>query len=150
ELGRFNNTSVISVDVQDGWKTIVGDLVFNTTQPLLDGLRVTVQGSHNQTGLGTYEQYGRFEGQHSFTFRVEPGASYPDGTAGEVPQNTTSFRFNVYPHSHAWHTACIAGVACFLGVGAGLNVEFDLFVTVFYGAPAPEGFTLQQVDEGEA
>jgi hypothetical protein len=144
ELGRFNDTSALTVDVQDGWRTIVGDLVFDgSSQPLLDGLRVTVKGSHNQTGLGTYEQYGRFDGRGSFTFRVEPGATYPDGTAGEVPQNTTSFKFNVYPHSHAWHTLCVAGGPCFLGVGAGLNVEFDLFVTVFYGAPAPEGFTMR-------
>ncbi|MEA3203615.1 MAG: CarboxypepD reg-like domain [Thermoplasmata archaeon] len=144
ELGRFNTTNSVVVDVEDGWRTVVGTLVFDPSgQPGLDGLRVTVQGTHNQSALGTYQQYGRFDGQDSFAFRLEPGATYADTTAGPVPQNTTAFKFEVYPQSHLWHVVCVPpgeGGTCFLGLGAGLDVGFDLYVTTFYGQPAPDGF----------
>jgi hypothetical protein len=147
DLAQFNSTSTVVVDVQDNWKTVVTDVVFDgSTQPLLDGLRVTVQGTHNQSALGTYQQYGRFNGPHPFTFRLEPGASYDEGTGGPVPQNTTAFRFNVYPQSLLWHaTPClpVPVPTCFLGVGFGVDVQFDLYITTFYGKPAPDGFTLR-------
>lgn len=145
DLAQFNSTNSVTVDVQDGWRTVVADVVFDaSSQPLLDGLRVTVQGTRNQSALGTYQQYGRFDGKESFTFRLEPGATYDDTTAGAVPQNTTAFRFDVYPQSLGWHAVCDpSGGTCFLGVGAGTDVQFDLYITTFYGAPAPSGFTLR-------
>jgi hypothetical protein len=146
ELGLFNSTNSVTTDVQDGWKTVVTDVVFDTSsQPLLDGLRVTVQGTHNQSALGTYQQYGRFNDTKSFTFRLEPGATYPEDTGGPVPQNTTAFRFDVYPQSKGWHAVCAppGSGTCFLGVGFGMNVQFDLYITTFYGQPAPDGFTFK-------
>ena len=132
--------------VRPGWQTLVLDVVFDPgAQPGLDGLRVVVRALSDSASLGEYGQYGRFNGSASFTARLEPGATYPDGDA-PLPANATSFRIDVYPHSHGWHTACdpTGTEGCFLGAGAGLDVAFDLFATAFYNGPAPEGFSLRE------
>jgi hypothetical protein len=36
------------------------------------------------------------------------------------------------------------GSECFLGVGAGKDVQFDLYMTVFYVQKAPDGFTVRK------
>ncbi|HEX2066136.1 MAG TPA: carboxypeptidase-like regulatory domain-containing protein, partial [Candidatus Thermoplasmatota archaeon] len=124
-----------------GWRTIVVDTRFDDgSHPLLDGLRIAVRGARAPGGGGEYEQFGRWHNATSFTVRLEPGGTYPDGT-GPLPGNFTGFRVDVYPHGKAYHAACAAD-RCFLGAGAGIDVTFDLFVTVFQGEPAPPGFTM--------
>jgi hypothetical protein len=144
----FSTNSSTLLLVDNNWKTVVTDVVFDPgTQPALDGLRITVRGSHNVSSLGAYQQYGRFNASHPFTFRIEPGATYPDGTGGPVPENTTVFKFDVYPQSKEWHKVCEVppvGSECFLGVGAGKDVQFDLYMTVFYVQKAPDGFTVRK------
>jgi hypothetical protein len=141
----FNDTSVTYVPVLQGWQTIVVDVVFNPEeQPLLDGIRLTVRGSYDSENFGTYQQYGRFFSPEPFTFRIEPNGTYDKGDA-PVPANTTQFQFNAYPHSKGYHTVCAPAPAslCLLGVGTGLDVSFDLYLTVFYVEAAPEGWTLR-------
>lgn len=143
----FNTTSNALLPVEDGWRTVVVDVVFDpAAQPAMDGLRVTTLGSHNASSLGNYQQYGRFHDAKPFTFRIEPGQNYTDDTAGPVPSNTTVFRFEVLPQSIAWHAVCVppGSATCFLGVGVGHDVSFDLYITTFYGKPAPTGFTLRK------
>lgn len=140
-----NTSTILPVDAQ--WRTVVADVVFDASkQPGLQGLRVTVQGTSDQSELGTYQQYGRFNGTSSFTFHLEPGGAYPEGIK-PVPTNTTQFRFDVYPQSLGWHATCQppapASGPCLLGAGAGTDVEFDLYLTTFYGRAAPAGFTLR-------
>jgi hypothetical protein len=141
-LFEANQTTLVGV--KPGWRSVVGDLVFDAaSEPGIDGLRVTVRGALDAGDSGSYEQYGRFNDTRSFTFRLEPGGTYPDGTE-PVPGNTTAFEFAVYPQSHLWHATCDAGVPpCLLGVGFGTDIEFDLYVTAFYGKAAPEGWSLQ-------
>lgn len=130
--------------VRPGWNTTVVDVVFDASaHPGLAGLRLTVRGHGDAAQLDAYEQYGRFYAPQSFAARLDPGATYEDGTA-PIPANTTYFGFDVYPHSHGYHAACEPVTnQCPLGVGAGMDVPFDLYVTVFYGAPAPEGYSFQ-------
>ena len=140
----FEANQTATVGLEYGWRTVVADLVFDTaSQPGIDGLRVTVRGTRDADDTGEYEQYGRFNGTASFTFRLEPGVQYPEGTQ-PVPGNLTGLEFAVYPQSHLWHAACDPSSGrCFLGVGAGTDVQFDLFVTAFYGEPAPAGWSLR-------
>ncbi|MEA3143582.1 MAG: Carboxypeptidase regulatory-like domain [Thermoplasmata archaeon] len=140
-LFKANFSALLPLD--PSWRTVVADVAFDpASAPLLDGLHVTVRGSHNSSALAEYEQYGRFSGAQPFQFRVEPGMSYPDGTSA-VPENTTLFKMDVYPQGMGYHAACVPpgeGGTCFLGVGAGQDFEFDLYLTVFYVDPAPAGF----------
>ncbi|MGB1585495.1 MAG: carboxypeptidase regulatory-like domain-containing protein [Thermoplasmatota archaeon] len=128
------------------WQTLVVDVVFDITgQPGLEALRTVFSGLTDPNALTSYEQFGRFQGATSYTFRIEPGASYPDGDA-PVDGNITAFRLNVYGQGHGWHATCDATGqpdTCTLGVGAGIDVRFDVFVTAFYVEPAPEGWSFQ-------
>jgi len=124
------------------WNTTVVDLVFPsdaTTQPGVGGFRLSVLGNSQDAPLGTEFLYGRFSGHRSFTTRLDPGTSYPDGTR-PVDNSTSRFRMEVDPLG-----ACAPDPVgqCADGAGAGTNVQFDLYVTVFYGLPAPPGFTIR-------
>ncbi len=127
------------------WRTVVLDMDFDeASQPGMDGLRITVRGTSDADRLNDYEQYAKFYGGQ--TYRLEPGAEYEDGT-GPVPQNATTFEYQVYPRSHGYHAACVPaapipfGGTCFLGVGAGIDVAFDLYATAFYVDPAPDAWS---------
>lgn len=128
--------TVFEARVEPNWRTVVLDLDFDgEAHPGLDGLRVTVRGATDRADTGTYEQYARLYGAD--TYRIQPGGEYEDGT-GPVPQNATTFQFEVYPHSHAYHP----GGAGLLGVGLGVDVTFDLYATAFYVDGAPDGWSL--------
>ncbi len=118
------------------WSTAVVDLDFDP-QPGLDGLRLTLRARNDADQLGSYEEYGKFHGPESFSFRIEPGQVLPEGDR-PIPANATSLQLDVYPQGHLWHP----GGVPVLGVGAAQNVQFDLYVTTFYVEPAPAGFTL--------
>lgn len=143
----FHNESAFLFGTELGWRTIVMDLVFDAeNNPGIDGMRLTLRGANSTAALDSYDQYGRFYGQSSFSSRVEPGGNYTDGTTS-VPANVTAFKLEVYPQGHGYHAVCAPDLPehpaeCFTGVGAAVNLRFDLFVTIFYATPAPEGFTL--------
>ena len=138
----LNGTFSTQLPVGLNWKTVVVDVVFDPAkQPGTDGLRTTVRGTFDSHQLGTYVDYAQFIGAEPFQFRIEPGAAY-EGGDNAVPSNTTQFQFDTYPQSKGWHTVCTP--FCTLGVGAGLDVEFDLYMTVFYVEPAPESWSIAE------
>lgn len=142
QASLFDDISTFEAGVNTGWTAAVLDLDFDpNANPGLDGLRITVQGRNDADKLNAYQQYGRFHGSEPFTVLLEPGQTYEDGNE-PVPANATSLQFEVYPHGHGYHAACVPVFAiCPLGVGTGLNVRFDLYVTLFYG-PVPDGYSL--------
>lgn len=125
---------------EPNWKTMVVDVVYDGGHPGIAGLRTAVSATLDSNELGSYEKYGDFSGPESFTFHIEPGATYSEGVP--IPSNATGLRLNVYPLSHGYHATCddISG-PCFLGVGAAVDVQFELIVTLWYVEPAPEGWT---------
>ena len=138
----FEATNKFEFEVDAGWQSMVLDIEFSTP-PGLDGLRVLLQGLEDQSQLLVYEQYGKWNSSTSFTIRIDPGQEYPEGDA-PVPANRTAFRVEVLPHSHGYHQICDpSGDTCFLGAGAAIDWEFEVFVTAFYVTSAPEGFTLR-------
>jgi hypothetical protein len=144
----LEDQSVFETALGPRWATAVIDLDF-ATQPGLEGLHVTVRGRNDADKLATYEQYGQFHGTESFSFRVEPNQTYDGNTAGPMPANATALQIDVYPEGYGYHALCSDPVPdavpagnCPLGVGAAVNVSFDLYVTVFFVDPAPEGFSL--------
>ena len=142
----MDNTSAFRFAFQPGWRSIVIDVVFDPeANPGMDGLRVAVRKASDAAALDDYEQYGRFHGDAPYTIRLDAGATYPDGD-GPIPGNLTGLLLDAYPQGHAWHAVCDpTGVdgRCLAGAGAGANIDFALYATVFYVEPAPEGFTLR-------
>jgi hypothetical protein len=142
----LDNTSSFRLAMEAGWRSIIVDVVFDPeANPGMDGLRLAVRGPRDGDALDRYEQYGRFHGSAPYTVRLDAGEAYPDGTA-PVDGNQTALVLDAYPQGHAWHAACdptgLDG-RCLAGLGAGANIDFSLYVTVFYVEPAPEGFTLR-------
>jgi hypothetical protein len=88
-------------------------------------------------------QYGRWHAPTSFVARLEPGGNYTDGTE-PVPAEATGFQVDIYPHSHGYHPTCIPVFGCPLGVGAAVNVDFDVYATLFYVDPAPADYSFLQ------
>lgn len=140
--GIFQDTSTFQLGLRPRWQSVVTDVVFDPgASPGVDGLRLVVRGLGGSDQLNDYQQYGRYHGVESFTARMDVNATYEDGV-GPVPANLTAIELVVYPQGYAWHDACAEGT-CFAGVGAGADVEFDLYVTVFYNQSAPAGYTLR-------
>ncbi|HUR64126.1 MAG TPA: carboxypeptidase-like regulatory domain-containing protein [Candidatus Thermoplasmatota archaeon] len=144
----LGNQTRFSFLLAAGWRTTVVDVLFDPkANPGLDGLRLTVRGQGQADQLDTYQQYGRFHSPKPFTARLEPGGDYTDATA-PVDANITRFLLDVYPQGQLYHQACVPATParpaqCALGAGAGANIEFDLYITVFYVTPAPDGFTIR-------
>jgi hypothetical protein len=134
----FDDVSAFDLPVGPGWRALVVDVDFDPgAHPGIDGLRLAARGASDPGEAGQYEQFGRFNGSEPFTVLLRPGAEYPGGS-GPIPATTSLFHFDVYPHSHGWHPGGL-GV---LGVGAGVDVAFDVYATVFYNQEAPAGYTL--------
>lgn len=146
--GVLGNQTEFDFGLTANWTTTVVDVVFDANaNPGLDGLRLVVRGQGDADRLGTYRQFGRFHNATSYTVRLEPGHTYPDGTA-PLDANLTRMVLDVYPQGRLYHEACVPPTPvhageCALGAGAGTNIAFDLYVTVFYVTPAPPGYTLR-------
>lgn len=140
-------TDAFDLRLEAGWKTAIIDVVFNPdAHPGLDGLRLSANGRDAQANVWVYERYRTVHGADPFTLRIDAGAEYETGFVA-VPINATDMQLNVYPHSHGYKQVCDPGIydgSCFLGLGAGAQVEFELLVTVFYIEPAPDGWTSLQ------
>ena len=137
--GAFQADNVFDYTTEPGWQTMVLDVVFDQAdQPLLDGIRLALPGGGDSNALNEYEQYGRFYASQSYTVRIEPGGEYEEGS-GPVPADVTAFSIESFPHGHGYHPAGIG----FLGVGAGIDVTYHLYVTTFYVEEAPDGYSFQ-------
>ncbi len=133
----FSTESEFLFAVEDDWANIVVDVKFDaTSHPGIAGLRAQLGAPEDPDALTEYEKYGDFTGAQTFTFMVEPGADY----GGDRPmlRGAGDIHLEVYPLSHGWHATCDA--TCLLGVAAGVDIQFDLFVTIFY-EPAPAGWS---------
>lgn len=139
-VGPFADTSTFQLPLRANWQAIAIDVDFDlSTNPGLEGLRLVVRGIDDPDSTAEYQQYGRFSGAEPFTAVLDVGGTYPDGSA-PVPSSLTALQLVVYPQGYGWHATCAA--YCALGVGGGIDVAFDLYVTVFYNQPAPAGYTL--------
>jgi hypothetical protein len=143
----FEDTSVFEVGLGRRWKTIVVDVDFDgDSHPSVEGMRLTVRGVNDADQLNEYQQYGRFYGEAPFTARLDVNGTYEDGVA-PVPENLTLAELVAYPQGYGYHALCTppapdTGSPCPNGAGFTTDLRFDLYVTVFYNVPAPEGYTL--------
>lgn len=138
--------SIFEHGLADGWATVVVDVSFDSgAEATYDGLRVSAKAPGDSDELSAYQKFGSFHGSESFTFRLEPLQEYDNGDRPAPDSNATSIIFDVFAQGHTHGTVCTPAAVydeCFLGVGAGLQIEFELIVTTFYVEPAPEGFSL--------
>lgn len=126
-----------------GWETVIVEQVWT---PIIPGTKMQVAlepAEYDEQGHAP--KYARVYGENPLYIRLENGVVHetaeasvegadpgmPNPAGGEV---ITSRSF-IIGEGHN------AGGLGFLGVGFAYGQRFDVYVTVFYGEPAPEGFT---------
>ncbi len=146
--GLFSETAQFLHGVTEGWATIVVDVSFDPANLQgFEALRVSTKAGDSADELGSYERFARHSSGESFTFRIEPNQTYEGGDA-PVPMDIDALLFDVFAQGNGYGTVCVPEQSpqrpgdCFTGIGVGIDLEFDLLVTSFYGAPAPEGYSL--------
>ncbi len=71
---------------------------------------------------------------------INRGSVSPDATLGyPIPQRGVSTWIHVLPLGMAQGSTC--QVQCGYGVGAAVNVDYDIYIAVFYGMRVPEDYT---------
>jgi hypothetical protein len=117
----------------------------------LDGMRVYLEKA-NITADGHSHKIARADGPASpLAVRVDRGIVHE--TADTYPGTDTPVALEpggeealvrVFPRGHFYDETkqiCDSDGKCFLGLGAGLDLRFTVYATVFYNAPPPDGFT---------
>ncbi len=137
-LSRNDNFTLVT---ENGWETLVIDVVWDAAAyPGLDGLRVIVQGPGGRDDLGAYDKYvTAHDADGRMTIRLAPGERYESGVI-QIPDQGTALDIRVLPHSYGYHEICDPDGQCFLGLGAGTDLEFQVLATTFYHEPAPPGW----------
>ncbi len=135
----------VDVTLPPRWQTLVVDVGFEPeTQSGFNGIRIIAEplgGSNTTEG----EKYATVHGPASFTMRLDAGAPHPSEPEGPtIAPEAPGVRLRVFPHGHGYRALCQATDAapCFLGFGAGTNLEFELLVTTWINEPAPDGWSL--------
>lgn len=134
------------------WQTVVLEMTWDepaTNQ--LDGMRLYLE-HKNLTDEGHSVKVARADGPDS-PLRLEVPAGAPHESADVYPGTDTPARLadngedaliRVFPRGQLYEytsQVCDSDGRCFLGLGAGLDIKFTVYATVFYNEPAPEGFT---------
>lgn len=146
--GIFTQTSQFQIGLGQDWQTVVVDVAFDAGNLQgFEALRVSTKAGDAADELGSYERYARHADGASFTFRIEPGMDYGEET-GPVPADIDNLLFDVFAQGQGYGTVCVPEDSperpgeCFTGIGVGVDLEFELIVSTFYGTPAPVGYTL--------
>lgn len=134
------------------WHTVVLEMTWDepaTNQ--LDGMRLYLE-HKNLTSEGHSVKVARADGPES-PLRLEIPAGVPHESADVYPGTETPAQLaadgedaliRVFPRGQFYEytsQVCDEDGRCFLGVGAGLDIRFTVYATVFYNEPAPDGFT---------
>lgn len=140
-------------DVEPRWQTFVMELVWEgSANNQLEGMRFYLE---HVTDVATDHsvKVGRADGDDNpLRFTVNRSEPHPradtDPDTGEpatFPANGSAAQVRVFPHGRFYDESCTIGQivfdACTLGVGAGVDIKFTVYATVFYNEPAPTGFT---------
>ena len=139
-------------DVPPRWSTIIGELVWEESGTnAIEGMRLYLENANLSAQGGHGKRVARVDGtQQPLSMRYElgvphPGAEKYDGTAipAYVPAEGGRQQFRVFPLGYGWETTrtVCSGDRCLLGVGAGVDVTFTLYVTIFVNEPAPAGYS---------
>ena len=112
------------------WKT-------GTVEPTMEGIRLRLE---SQEDLG-----GRFIDSKGTTspmkIKVNAGQVLPDANVGyPIPQRGVGTWIHVLPLGQFDGAACPPQCPSY-GAGLALNLEYEVFITIFYGQPVDEAFT---------
>lgn len=126
------------------WRTVVAEMYWDETT--LAGEKMTFAVEPADAPEDSHApKYARAEGANPLRIQLEPGAAHENASAsadGEEPDMPNPHGGEVLrTRSFVQGELHRPGGTEFLGVGAAVQQRFDVFVTVFYGEPAPDGWS---------
>lgn len=132
-----------------GWTSIVGEMHWTANRPASGEQMTFALEPTEYNATGHAPKYARDEGTSPLRWVVHNGEPHPTATAsadGDEPEQPNEaggevVRTRSYVAGQFLHRP--AGTN-FLGLGAAVNHEFEVVVTVFYGERAPDDFTVAQ------
>lgn len=141
-------------EVQPRWESVVVELTWTASAAnAMEGMRVYVENANKSaTGAGHAAKVGRADGaDQPLTVRIDRGSLHPRAdvypgtkTKAYIPDEGGPQQVRVFPMGRFWETTrniCDGDGRCLLGIGAGANVRFNVYLTVFYNEAAPAGFS---------
>lgn len=141
------------INVEARWETIIAELTWTAAANNgLDGMRMYIENTNVSAQGGHAKKVARVDGnEQPLTIRLDRGTIRPEadtynGTTQKafIPDEGGPEQIRVFPKGHAWditRTVCEPTRGCLLGVGAGVSIDFVVYVTIFYNEPAPSEFT---------
>lgn len=125
--------------VPSGWGGLLFEVKWRTgtVEPSMEGIRFRLE---SQEDLG-----GRFLDSKGVTspmkMKVNAGQVAPDANVGyPIPQRGVATWIHVLPLGHSDGAACPPQCPSY-GAGVALNLEYSVFITVFYGGPVDDEFS---------
>lgn len=149
----FTQTYQFPLDIQPRWQTIIAELTWTAAASNgLGGMRMYVENTNVTEQAGHSVKVARAQGEEQPLYiRIDRGVIRPEaetynGTTQPafIPDEGGMQQVRVFPMGHGYDVtsqACLPSFGCFLGVGAGAGVQFDMLITIFYNQGAPEGFS---------
>jgi hypothetical protein len=149
----FSEAYQFKFEVRERWETILLELAWTSSLGNgLDGMRMYLENTNVSAQGGHAKKVGRVDSDDNpMALRIDRGtvrtdADFYDSTTERafVPDEASEQQVRVFPKGQAWQTTrtiCEPTRGCLLGVGAGVNIDFDVYVTVFYNMRAPDEFS---------
>ena len=139
--GGTSERHLIDFPLDASWATLVVEMTWTSN------LSTPATGEHMTLALepaeapadGHAAKYARAVGGSPLALRLENGVRHETATAEDMPNPDGGevIRARAYVAGLAHN----AGGAGFLGVGAAAQHDFTLHVSIFYGEPAPDGYS---------
>ena len=136
QLTRNNHTW----NIPSGWSGLVIEVTWSNGAPTqgytFEGIRFNVE---SQEDLG-----GKFVSsemrESGAKVIINQGSVSPDATLGyPIPQRGVATWIHVLPLGMAQGSTC--QVQCGYGVGAAAQIDYDVYISIFYGMRVPEDYT---------
>lgn len=131
--------NVIDFPLDVNWSSLNVEMVWTEPNPpTSNGMTLALEPAEAPVD-GHAAKYARVSGLSPLRIALAPGVQHETATLDDMPnpQGGEVIRTRAFVRGHAHNP----GGTDFLGVGVATEFAFTLYVSVFYGEPAPEGYT---------
>ncbi|HUR69893.1 MAG TPA: carboxypeptidase-like regulatory domain-containing protein [Candidatus Thermoplasmatota archaeon] len=131
--------NVIDFPLDVNWSALVVEMTWDaSTAPASDGMTLALEPAEAPVD-GHSAKYARVDGSSPLRIDLAPGVQHPSATEKDMPNAAGGevIRARAFVRGFGHHPAGTD----FLGVGVAKDFDFTLYVSVFYGEPAPEGYS---------
>jgi hypothetical protein len=121
------------------WTMLIVEMTWQEpSPPTSDGMTLALEPS-DAPADGHAAKYARVDGASPLRLELLPGVRHATATEKDMPNPAGGevLRARAFVRGLGHHP----GGTDFLGVGAAKDFDFTLYVSVFYGEPAPSGYT---------